>query len=148
MIYLASDHRGLAMKEKIKQWLSEWSYAYEDLGPTELDPTDDYPDFIHPAAAKVSEDPVSNRAIILGGSGQGEAIVANKYRGVRAVCYYGGDAEWVVKTTREHNDSNILSLGTSFLGEDEAKKVIKLWLETPFSGDERHVRRVKKIDRE
>ena len=155
MIYLTSDHRGLAMKEKIKQWLSEWNYEYEDLGPTELNPTDDYPDFIHPAAAKVSQNPKENRAIILGCSGQGEAMVANRYPGVRAAVFYGGDPE-IARLAREHNDSNILSIGAA-LGstndesrptpEDEVKAAVRLWLETPFSGDERHVRRIAKIDR-
>ena len=145
MLYLASDHRGFELKEKIKEWLKEWEYEYEDMGAFEYDKDDDYPDFVSRAAEKVSQDPDNLKAIILGGSGQGEAMVANRYKGVRAAVYYGGNADWVVKTTREHNDSNILSLGTSFLTDDEAKKSIKLWLDTPFSEDERHKRRITKF---
>ncbi|TSC90540.1 MAG: ribose 5-phosphate isomerase B [Parcubacteria group bacterium Gr01-1014_2] len=145
MIYLATDHRGFELKEKIKTWLSEWGYQYEDMGAFEYEKDDDYPDFVHKAAKKVSEDPENSKAIILGGSGQGEAMVANRYKGVRAVVYYGGSAEWVIKTTREHNNANVLSLGTSFLTDDETQKSIKLWLDTPFSGDERHKRRLAKF---
>lgn len=154
MIYLASDHRGLELKNKIKQWLGEWGYECEDLGPTDFNPEDDYPDFMHLAGAKVSENPSENKAIIMGGSGQGEAMVANRYKGVRAAVFYGGDPE-IARLAREHNDSNVLSIGAA-LGsttdesrptpEDEVKAAVRLWLETPFSGDERHVRRIKKID--
>jgi len=145
MIYLASDHRGFELKNKIKEWLKEWGYEYEDMGAFDFNKDDDYPDFISKAAEKVSQDPENSKAIILGGSGQGEAMVANRYKDVRAVVYYGGNADWVVKTTREHNDSNVLSLGTSFLTDDEAKKSIKLWLDTPFSEDQRHKRRIAKF---
>lgn len=171
MIYLATDHRGFELKEKIKQWLTEWGYQYEDCGAFELNPDDDYPDFIHKAAQKVSEDPENNKAIILGGSGQGEAMVANRYKGVKAavfygpapkkilgrVYYYGWFFGWnnffynvfakpFIKLSREHNNANVLSLGVEFLDEDTAKRAIKLWLETPFSGEERHIRRINKID--
>ena len=145
MIYLASDHRGFELKNKIKEWLKDWGYDYEDMGAFEFDKEDDYPDFISKAAERVSQNPENSKAIILGGSGQGEAMVANRYKDVRAAVYYGGNADWVVKATREHNDSNILSLGTSFLTDDEAKKSIKLWLDTPFSEDQRHKRRIAKF---
>ena len=124
MIYLAADHKGFALKEKIKQWLSEWNLQFEDCGALALDPQDDYPDFISKAAAAVSGNPQSSRAIILGMSGQGEAIAANKFKGVRAM---------------------VLSLGAGFVDPEQIKRQIKKWLETPFSGDERHVRRLKKI---
>lgn len=155
MIYLATDHRGFQLKEKIKEWLKEWGYQYEDLGAFEYNPDDDYPDFIKKAAEKVSDDPENSKAIILGGSGQGEAMVANRYKGVRAAVYYspayakasaGKDSEEMIKMSREHNDANVLALGASFINEDTAKKAIELWLETPFSGEERHNRRIKKID--
>jgi len=145
MIYLASDHRGFELKEKIKQWLSEWGYQYEDMGAFEYDKDDDYPDFIRKAAEAVVNDPEQSRGIILGGSGQGEAMVANRQKGVRAMVYYK-DSEEMIRMSREHNDANILSLGASFLDEQTAKKAIKLWLETPFSGEERHKRRINKID--
>jgi len=146
MVYLATDHRGFQLKEKIKEWLKEWGYQYEDMGAFEYNQDDDYPDFVRRAAQKVSENPEESKAIILGGSGQGEAMVANRYKGARASVYYGGNADWVIKMTREHNNSNILSLGVSFLDEGIAQKAIKLWLETPFSGEERHKRRIEKID--
>ncbi len=143
-IYLGADHRGFELKEKIKEWLREWGYDYEDMGAFELDPEDDYVDFVSKAAGKVSHDPENSKAIILGKSGQGEAIVANKFRDVRAVVYYGGNEE-IISLSRQHNDANVLSLGAYFIDESIAKRIIKLWLETPFSGDERHKRRLQKI---
>lgn len=143
-IFLAADHRGYALKEKIKQWLSTWGYECQDFGAQQLDNDDDYPDFISHVAEAVSKDPENSKGIILGGSGQGEAILANRYQGVRAIVYYGGPED-IIKLSREHNDANILSLGASFLHEESAKKAVKLWLETPFSQDARHVRRLNKI---
>lgn len=145
MIYLATDHRGYALKEKIKTWLQEWQLEYVDCGAMALDPEDDYPDFVAIAAEKVSQDPVGNRAIVLGATGQGEAMVANRRRGVRAAVLYAFNEE-VVKLSREHNSANVLSLGASLLSDDDAKRAIKLWLDTSFSDDERHVRRIAKID--
>lgn len=114
------------------------------MGVFEYNKDDDYPDFISKAAEKVSANPDNSKGIILGGSGQGEAMVANRYPNVRAVVYYGFNEE-IIKLSREHNDANILSLGASFLDDETAKKAIKLWLETSFSGEERHKRRISKI---
>ena len=148
-IYLATDHAGYDLKEKIKGWLLEWGYEFEDMGATELDEQDDYPDFVGPAAKAVAlrqaQGDYDTRGIIIGGSGQGEAIVANRVAGIRAAVYYGGNME-IVKLSREHNNANVLSLGARFVTEDEAQKAIKLWLEAPFSGAERHKRRIAKID--
>ena len=146
-IYLATDHAGFYHKEKIKFWLEKWGYDYEDLGAFEYIERDDYPDFIRPAARKVSEDPENNRAIVLGGSGQGEAMVANRFPKVRAIVYCGHNLD-IIKLSREHNNANILSIGARFVSEEEAKEAIKLWLETAFSGEERHARRIAKIDKE
>lgn len=151
MIYLATDHRGFELKEKLKKYLEELGYEYEDLGAFEYNADDDYPDFVQKAALKVSENPEYNKAIVLGASGQGEAIAANRYRNVRAAVYYGGPAtaggpEEIIKLSREHNDANVLSLGASFLDEASAKAAVKSWLETPFSKEERHMRRIEKID--
>lgn len=143
MIYLGTDHRGYELKEKIKSWLSDWGYEYEDLGNFELDQNDDYPDFIAPVAQRVSEDPRS-KGIVLGASGQGEAITANKFEGVRAVVFYGGPED-IVRLSREHNDANVLSIGASFVDEGEIQGSIKLWLETDFTNEERHQRRIEKI---
>lgn len=144
MIYLATDHRGYQLKEQIKTWLEEWQLEYVDCGAMALDPEDDYPDFVAIAAEKVSQDPAGNRAIILGATGNGEAMVANRRRGVRAAVYYGGPND-VITLSREHNGANVLSIGASFVGDD-IKDIIKLWLDTPFSNDERHERRIAKID--
>ena len=145
MIYLASDHRGFELKNHIKDWLAEWGYEFEDCGPHNLDPQDDYPDFVHVAAQKVADEPGLHKAIVLGMSGQGEAMVANRYKGVRAGVYYGGPRPNFL-LTREHNDANVLSLAAAFITVEDARLTVKKWLETRFSGDERHVRRIRKID--
>lgn len=144
MIFLATDHRGFELKEKIKTWLTEWGMEYVDCGATGYVPTDDYTDFVAIAAEKVAQDPLNNRGIVLGATGQGEAMVANRRRGVRAAVYYGGPAD-IITLSRQHNAANILALGASFVG-DNVKDMIKLWLDTEFSNDERHVRRIGNID--
>ena len=143
MVYLATDHAGFELKEKVKEFLKDEGYEVEDCGAYQYDKDDDYPDFVSKAAAAVSKDPTS-KGIIFGGSGQGEAIVANKFSNVRAAVYYGKQ-EQMPGLTREHNDSNILSLGARFLTEEEATNAIRLFLATTFSNDERHVRRIEKI---
>ena len=143
-IYIASDHAGFELKKKLKTFLAGLSYEVEDKGAFSYDENDDYPDFVKYAAESVSIDSES-KGIILGGSGQGEAMCANRIKGVRACEFYGGDLE-VVKVSREHNNTNILSLGARFVSDSEAQKAVKIFLETKFSGDERHIRRIKKID--
>ena len=142
-IYLASDHAGYALKEAIKKHLQEQGLEVEDCGAFAFDADDDYPDFIIPAAKKVAQNPQEHRAIVLGGSGQGEAVAANKVPGVYAAHYYGGPLE-IIELSRRHNDSNLLSLGARFIDKDLAFKAIDLWLRTPFDGG-RHVRRIGKI---
>lgn len=144
-IFLGADHAGFKLKNKIKTYLEELGEEVFDKGANELNEQDDYPDFILPVARAVREDKGA-KGIILGGSGQGEAIVANKIPGVRAVVYYGGDKK-ILTLSREHNDANVLSLGARFLTEEEAINAVKLWLETPFSKEERHERRIKKIEK-
>jgi ribose 5-phosphate isomerase B len=144
-IYFAADHAGFLMKSVLLEYVKELGYEVEDCGAYELDPNDDYPEFIKRAAQKVSEDSENNRAIILGGSGQGEDMVADKFPNVRSAEYYGGNIE-IVRLSREHNDSNILSLGARFLKEEEAKEAVKIWLETEFSHEERHERRIENIE--
>ena len=143
MIYLGTDHAGFALKEVIKIFLDELGLEYKDFGAKQFDKDDDYPDFISPVALEVSEDK-SAKGIIFGGSGQGEAMVANRVRGIRAIVYYGGNLE-IIKLSRQHNDANILSLGARFLSEEEAKETVKLWLKTEFSQDARHIRRISKF---
>ncbi len=143
-IFIGTDHAGFELKQKLVPYLNELGYEAEDMGAHELNKEDDYSDFIAPVAEAVSKN-TEAKGIILGGSGQGEAIVANRVNGIRAAVYYGGSID-IVRLSREHNDANILSLGARFITEDEAREAVKLWLRTEFSGEERHVRRLKKID--
>jgi ribose 5-phosphate isomerase B len=143
-IYIGTDHAGFELKEKLKPFIESLGYEVEDFGAYELNKDDDYPDFVKLVAKAVSNNS-NSKGVILGGSGQGEAIVANRFNGVRSDVYYGSNLK-AVKLSREHNDANILSLGARFLDEGEAKEAVKLWLETPFSNAERHNRRIKKID--
>ncbi|GMR19398.1 MAG: ribose 5-phosphate isomerase B [Patescibacteria group bacterium] len=144
MIYLGADHRGFELKEKIKSWLADWGYQFEDLGNAVFDKTDDYPDFASAVARKVSENPEENRGILLCGSGVGVDITANKFKGVRSALVWSDDEE-LVKQSRSHDNSNVLSLPADHLMDKQTQKIVKLWLETPFSEEERHVRRLKKI---
>lgn len=144
-IYIGADHAGYSLKEKLKVFLKEKGYAVEDKGAFELNSKDDYPDFIEPVARAVASDPEHSRGVVIGGSGQGEAMVANRIKGIKAAVYYGGSEE-IVKLSREHNDANILSLGARFVSEAGAKKAVELWLSTKFSGG-RHQRRIEKIDK-
>lgn len=143
-IGLAADHAGFKKKEILKVFLQKRGDAVTDFGPQMLDEADDYPDFMAPAAQAVARGDVE-RAIILGGSGQGEAMVANRVRGVRAAVFYGGGRE-PLRLSREHNDANVLALGARFIGDEQLEEIVSIWLDTSFSGDERHVRRIKKID--
>ncbi len=144
-IYLASDHAGFELKSHLVEYLNSHGYTAIDKGPFALDPNDDYTDFIKLVVEEILKEPNDTKGIILGGSGEGEAMVANRFKGIRATAYYGGNGE-IIKLSREHNNANILSLGARFMNNEEAEKVVKLWLETEFSGDERHIRRLKKID--
>ncbi|MEK6871626.1 MAG: RpiB/LacA/LacB family sugar-phosphate isomerase [Nanoarchaeota archaeon] len=143
-IYLASDHAGFSLKQKIKKFLEKKKITCVDMGDFQKNDNDDYPDFVLPLAKKVAQEK-NAKGIIVGGSGQGEAIAANKIKGVRAALYYGGNKN-ILKLSREHNDANILSLGARFLKEKEALSAINLWLKTPFSHDARHMRRINKVD--
>ena len=142
-IYLASDHAGFELKQSLKSYLKELNYELKDYGAFEMDPIDDYPDFIIPAAEKVAID-ARSRGIILGGSGQGEAIAANRIKGIRAVVYYDGPLD-IVKLSRTHNNANILSLGARFITLEKAKEAVELWLNEPFEGG-RHKNRIDKLD--
>jgi len=145
-IFLGTDHAGFELKENIKKYLLTHGFEVEDKGAFKFEAHDDYPDFIDAVAKKVAEDSENNKGIIFGGSGQGEAIAANKVKGIRAAVYYGGKIE-IVKLSRVHNNANILSLGARFLTEEEAIEAVKTWLETRFTSEPRHLRRIKKIDR-
>lgn len=154
-IFLGTDHAGFEAKEKVKAFLMQEGHDVSDCGAFTFDVNDDYPDFIHPAAEGVSNDPES-LGIIFGGSGQGEAMCANRHSGVRAAVYYGvpgkdqvdagGKSLNMIASTREHNNANMLSLGVRFLSDEEIISVVKLFIETPFSNGDRHLRRITKLD--
>jgi ribose 5-phosphate isomerase B len=114
------------------------------MGPARLNPADDYPDYIRPCAKAVA-DTHDSMGIVIGMSGQGEAMAANRVRGARAAVYYGGPAD-IIKLSRRHNDANILSLGARFVSFEEAAKAVDMWLMTQFEHDERHQRRILKMD--
>jgi len=159
-IYLGTDHAGFELKEKIKSFLLEKGFDVEDCGAFEFDKNDDYPDFISKVGEAISKDSENSRGIIIGGSGQAEMMLANKYKNVRCALFYSpaipvssvdaagtksSDPYEIIKLTRLHNNANVLSLGARFLKVEEIIKAIDLWLRTPFSNDERHVRRINKI---
>jgi ribose 5-phosphate isomerase B len=147
-LYIASDHAGFEYKNKIINYLKAKNLSVEDMGALTLDDSDDYPDLIAPLAIKISEAEKTGLAamgIILGGSGQGEAIVANRFAGVRAGVYNCNNIE-LVKLMREHNDANIISFGARFISESELLEALDIFLTTSFTKDARHVRRIKEID--
>ena len=145
-IHLATDHAGFECKNTVKVWLEEEGYQVIDHGALHYDTQDDFPDFISLAAAAVSKDPMQSRAIVFGGSGQGEAMVANRFPHVRATVYYGGDEE-IVRLSRQHNDANVLSLGARFVSTLDALRVVEMWLHASPLTDQKYERRNKKIER-
>ncbi len=151
-IVLAADHAGFKLKEALKPHLLSSGYEVLDVGAKTYDPTDDYPEYCAAAARMVASDPDAVRGVVIGGSGQGEAITANRFKGVRAVVYYGvsdGAREAgidILTLSREHNDANVLSLGARCITTEEACDAVLRWLTIPFSQEERHVRRIGKVD--
>lgn len=151
-IFVGTDHAGYGLKEKLVVFLRGAGHEVIDKGAHEYDENDDYPDFVIPVAREVSKDPDNVRGIILGATGEGEAIAANKFPHVRAVVYYGSgrcvvdDEADVIQRSREHNDANVLSLAARYLTEEDMLKSVNQWLNTPFSNGERHIRRLGKID--
>ena len=141
-IVLATDHAGFELKEHVKRFLIKKGYDIKDFGALEYDGLDDYPDFILPAAKYISEHKLIG--IIFGGSGQGEAMAANRINGIRAAVFYNGPDE-IVELSRLHNNANILSIGARFVSDQEVKKVIELWLSTDFE-EGRHKKRINKLD--
>ena len=142
-IVLATDHAGFELKEHVKTFLVKKGYDIKDFGALEYDGLDDYPDFILPAAKYISEHKL--RGIIFGGSGQGEAMAANRINGIRAAVFYNGPDE-IIKLSRQHNNANILSLPARFISLEEAKEIVNLFISTSFEGG-RHQRRIDKINK-
>ncbi len=166
-IYLAGDHAGFELKALIAKELKANGHEVQDFGAHEFSPSDDYPDFVSKVSSVISADhsasgsqSQNSMAIIFGGSGQGEAMVANRTKGVRAVVFYGPvspkqaidvkgelstDPYSIIRLARMHNNANVLSLGARFVSENEAKTAVKIFLETEFSNDERHQQRLAKF---
>lgn len=152
-IYIATDHAGFDHKEELKNFfelenIKGHLYKIIDVGATDMDSTDDYTSYVHSAMKLLKRDwdmGLESRAILFGGSGEGEAMVANRYSGIRATVYYGYDMD-IIRLGREHNDANVLSLGARFINYDEMKQAVTVFLETQFSNGDRHIRRISKID--
>ncbi len=142
-IHLATDHAGYEHKNAVAQWLLTEGYAVTDHGATVYDGEDDYPDFIARAALAISRNP-DDRAIIFGGSGQGEAMLANRFPAVRATVLYDSNPE-IITLSRAHNDANVLSIGARFVSIDDTKKHVWNWLHAERSDSERHNRRIEKV---
>lgn len=141
-IFIGADHRGLKLKEKLKQFLSNKGYTVFDKGNDHYDESDDYPDFAGLVAQEVAEDPDNRRGILICGSGVGIDVAANKFSRVRSALANNSDQAF---SSRNDVDANVLCLAADFLDEEEAKKILSVWLQTPFSKEERHKRRLRKI---
>ncbi|MDB5161002.1 MAG: ribose-5-phosphate isomerase ribose 5-phosphate isomerase [Candidatus Saccharibacteria bacterium] len=161
-IALSTDHAGLEQLREIQDYLEELGYECRNFGPTSLNPDDDYPDFIFPAARAVASGECQ-MGIIMGASGQGEAMAANRINGVRCAVFYGpavpkgvvdisgrtsSDPYEIIRLSRQHNDANMLSIAARFVSLIDMKQVVKLWLETDYSHEDRHKRRIEKLDKE
>jgi len=142
-VYIGADHRGFALKGRIAQRLRERGYDVADEGARELNPEDDYPVFAKRVAKRVAEDPKRTRGILICGSGIGVAVAANKVHGIRAGFAFSED---MARASREHDDTNVLALSSDYQSDDEAWRIVEAWLETAFSGAERHQRRLKQIE--
>lgn len=140
-IFIGADHGGFELKEKLKLFISNLGHEIIDEGANEFNSADDYPDFIIPVSRNVVNNPGS-LGIVLGRSGNGEAIAANKIKGARtALCISAEHA----RKAKKDNDANILSLGADFIEENTAEEIVKTFIDTPFSNEERHIRRLNKI---
>jgi len=159
-IALSTDHTGFEQVKRLEELLKSLGHTPISFGPKAYDQTDDYPDYILPAARAVASGEC-DLGVIYGGSGQGEAIAANKIPGVRCALYYGpalavgpidaagkeaADNYEILRLSRQHNDANILSLAARFLAWSDVEKAVKIWLSTPFSDEERHKRRINKLE--
>jgi ribose 5-phosphate isomerase B len=141
-VYIGADHAGYELKNHVVSWLKEHGHEVTDCGPFVYDPEDDYPPFVLRAAQGVVDDPGS-LGIVIGGSGNGEQIAANKVRGVRAALAW---SEETARLAREHNDANVVSVGARMHSKQEAVRFVEIFLSTPYSGAERHSRRIAQLD--
>jgi ribose 5-phosphate isomerase B len=143
LIYIGADHRGFQLKEVLKSHLNVRGYEAVDCGNERYEEGDDYPDFAATVAKKVSENPEENRGILICGSGVGVDIVANKFKGVRSALATTPEQ---ARLSRHDNNANVLSLAADFLSENKMREIVNVWLETSFSGEEHHKRRLQKIN--
>lgn len=146
-IYLGADHRGFKLKEELKAWFLENKIAGEDLGADKLNPNDDYPLFAEKVAKSVSADLKKNlksRGIVICGSGVGVDIVANKFKHIRSGLAINLEQ---VEAARKDDDINILAIPSDFVNEENAKKIVKIFLETPFSKEDKKIRRLEEIEK-
>ena len=157
-VFFATDHAGFELKEVLLAFVrDELGYEVRDFGAYEYDEYDDYPDFVIPLAKAISDTRDGVLGIVLGASGQGEAMVANRFEGVRAAVFYGesavtqtdvsGEELGMLASTRQHNNANVLSIGARFVDAHTAKTSVRTWLAQSFNNEERHLRRIAKIDR-
>lgn len=159
-IALSTDHAGFDQLKALEQFLVAKGYDCVNYGPKEFDAEDDYPDFIFPAAKAVANNECEY-GIIMGGSGQGEAMAANRVKGVRCMVYYGpakavgavdvsgnepADDYEILRLSKQHNNANMISFAARFVSQDEIEKAVSIWLDEPFSEAERHERRIRKLD--
>ncbi len=142
LIYIGADHKGFQLKEALKKKLSEWGYEIADVGNTQLDKNDDYPDFAVKVAEKINQEPFSRKGVLICGSGVGVDIAANKFNRVRSSLVFNADQAY---QARHDDDANILSLPADFISEEDAVKILSTWLQTPFSEEPHHRRRIAKI---
>jgi ribose 5-phosphate isomerase B len=140
-VHLGCDHAGFPLKQALRDWLDAQGHDVVDHGALEFDASDDYPPFCLSAAAAVADEPGS-LGVVLGGSGNGEQIAANKVRGVRAALAWN---EEVAALAREHNDANVLSLGARMHTHEEAVRMVEVFVTTSFSGESRHIRRIEML---
>jgi len=150
VIHIGADHAGFYLKESLVDYLKKLGYGVVDHGAHLYDEFDDYPDFVAPVGKAVSDRPNKIKGIVIGGSGQGEAMVANQFPHVRAVVFYGNkvfQGTDIIKLSRQHNDANVLALGSRFVSTGEAKDAVRIWLKTEFSGEDKYIRRIKKVEK-
>lgn len=163
-VFIAADHAGFTLKNALAEHIRTLGYEVEDIGAFTQNPDDDYPDFVTPLAQRIAEENArvadSARGIVVGGSGQGEAMCANRVKGIRAAVFYGPrqvtagldieggrseDGFDAVRLPRRHNDTNVLCIGARFVSGVEADEAVRIFLETPFSDSPRHARRLAKF---
>lgn len=161
-LYIGADHAGYNLKHNLIPYLKGLGFEVIDCGADKIDTDDHYPKYVAKVAKAVSFFAHSRKGIVIGGTGEGEAMMANRFPRVRAAVFYGGalahevvdiegrtsaDPFEIVRLSRLHNDSNILSISARFVNEDEAKEAIKIWLETTFEGEARHKKRIRLIEK-